>query len=245
MARPTKLTAELAEEICEYARKGLPVRRAAALVGVHRVSAQRWMRQGALEIAEAADDDGELTPQAAFAISFDAARAEYLLGLSAAWQSAIARKEPHVAKCIQVMMASQAPDEYSERRVTRTVDQTTTLAGEIRVSRFDTMTDDDLRGERSKIAARVAAGEAGAGAASWQDAAVRMPSSPVGTEDAPGPAAGKNNSTVEKPIRSVSNRKTRVGALGVDDPGLSQKISSTRARKKLALRAREQQVCRL
>ena len=56
MGRPTKLTPKVAGAICEYARKGLPLARAAVLEGVHRVSAQRWLAQGAAEIADAADD---------------------------------------------------------------------------------------------------------------------------------------------------------------------------------------------
>ena len=236
MAAKSKLTADTAEAICEYARQGLPVGRAAALVNVHRVTAQRWMREGAAEIAEAADDDDELGPRAAFAISFDAARAEYLLGLSAAWQSAIARKEPHVAKCIQVMMASQAPDEYSERRVIRTVDQTTKLEGQISVSRFDTMTTDDLNAEREKIMARRDAAQAGAGSDSWQSAAVRTPHQ--GTEeDQLERAAGENISTVENPKRSLSTRKSGRGTKGFGDHGLSEK--------NMPSRARTYQVCRL
>ena len=232
MAAQSKLTDETAEAICEFARQGLPVGRAAALVGVHRVTAQRWMREGAAEIAEAADDGDELGPRAAFALSFDAARAEFLLGLSASWQAAIKRKDANIAKAVQVRMASASPDEFSERRVIRTVDQTTTLAGEISVSRFDSMTIDDLNAERERILARRDAAQAGAGADSWQAAAVRTPHQ-VGEEDLSERAAEENNSTVEKPIRSVSNRKTRVGGLGGDDPGLSEKNISTRARSSL------------
>lgn len=229
MAAQNKLTADTAEAICEFARQGLPVGRAAALVGVHRVTAQRWMREGAAEIAEAADGDDELGPRAAFALSFDAARAEFLLGLSASWQAAIKRKDANVAKAVQVRMASASPDEFSERRVIRTVDQTTTLAGEISVSRFAAMTDDELHAERSKIAARRDAAQACAGADSWQAAAVRMPGQET-DEDQPERAAGENNSTVEKPKRSVSTRKPQSRGLGVDDGGLSQKNIPTRAR---------------
>ena len=229
MAAQNKLTADTAEAICEFARQGLPVGRAAALVGVHRVTAQRWMREGAAEIAEAADGDDELGPRAAFALSFDAARAEFLLGLSASWQAAIKRKDANVAKAVQVRMASASPDEFSERRVIRTVDQTTTLAGQISVSRFDAMTDDELHAEREKIAARRDAAQAGAAGDDWQAAAVRMPGQDK-DEDQPERAAEEKTSTVENPKRSVSTRKPGTATKGSGDGGLAQKISPTRAR---------------
>ena len=208
----------------------MPIGRAASLAGCHRVSAMRWLSLGAAEIAEAGDNADELGPRAAFAISFEEARASYLLELSEAWRAAVAAKDANTAKAVAAMLSSQSPDEFSERRAVRSIDQRTTLAGEISVSRFDTMTDDALRGEREKIAARVAAGEAGAGAASWQDAAVRLPSSPVGTEDDPDPVAGENNSTVEKRQSGSQTRKTQVGGFSVDDPADSGKNMPTRAR---------------
>ena len=227
MAAKSKLTAELAEAMCEYARQGLPVGRAAALVGIHRVTAQHWMSIGAAEIAEAGDDDDDLGPRAAFAISFDAARAEYLLGLSAAWQAAVARKDPNTPKVIATMLASVSPDEYSERRATRT--QHTTLTGDVTVGRFATMSTDDLNAARAKIVARRDAAQAGAADDCWQSAAVRMPRQ--GTdEDRHGPAAGKNNSTVGNPGSESQTRKTQSGGLGGDDPGVSQKNISSRAR---------------
>ena len=228
MARPTKLTAELAEEICEYARKGLPIRRAAALVGVHRVSAQRWMRQGALEIAEAADDDGELTPQAAFAIAFDAARAEFLLGLSTAWQAAIKRKDANVAKAVQVMMASQSPDEYSERRVVRTVDQKMALTGDIGVGRFAEMSDAELTGERQRIEARRAAAEAQPDD-DWREAVAQRPA-PAGGDIVPGPAPGEKNPEPGNPQSGSQTIKSQTRGFSGDDHALPQNISPTRAR---------------
>ena len=122
MGRPLKLNDDLAEQICGFARQGLPVGRAAALVGVHRVTAQAWLAAGAneiAEIAEAGDGDAELGPRAEFAISFEAARAEYLLGLSAAWQAAVARRDAGTATAVQNMLAVRAPDEWSDRRATR------------------------------------------------------------------------------------------------------------------------------
>ena len=119
MAPPLKLTDDVAEQMCGFARQGLPVGRAAAMCGIHRVSAMRWLSQGATEIAEAGDDDGDLGPRAAFAISFEAARAEYLLGLSAAWQAAVARRDADTATAVANMLAVRAPDEFSDRRATR------------------------------------------------------------------------------------------------------------------------------
>ena len=214
--------------MCGFARQGLPIGRAASLAGCHRASAMRWMSLGAAEIAEAGDDADELGPRAAFALDFEAARAEYLLGLATEWEAAIKRKDANTAKVIAGMLSSQSPDEYSERRAVRSVDQRTTLAGEISVSRFDSMSTDDLNREREKIMARRDAAQAGAGSDSWQ-AAVAMPRQ--GTdEDRPEPAVGENNSTPEKSKRSLSTRKPQVGGVSVDDLDVSQKNTATRAR---------------
>ena len=213
--------------MCEFARKGLPIGRAAALVGIHRVTAQSWLSQGAIEIAEAGDEDGELGPRAAFAISFEAARAEYIVALNAAWQAAIARKDPNVAKAVAVMLASVSPDEYSERRVVRSVDQRTQVSGEIGVSRFSTMSAEDLSQEREKIAARLDAQALGQDD-DWRAAAVRLPGE-VRAEDIDPATPLDENPTWEKSERSLSTRKPRSGALPGDEPGFSHKNIPSRA----------------
>ena len=230
MTRPTKLTDRVSEIICQHARAGLPLRRAAAMAGICRITAWRWETQGATEIDQVGDDgDDELGPRARFSLAFGQARAEYLAELNAAWKSAIAAKDSNRAKAIQTMLAAVSPDEFSERRATRTIDQHTTLTGDVTVGRFDSMTTDDLHAEREKILARRDAAQAGAGSDSWQAAAVRTPHQ--GTEeDQPERAAGENNSTPEKPKRSVSTIKRDRGPLAVGDDDLAQKISPTRAR---------------
>ena len=217
--RPSKLTPKVAEAICEYARKGLPLARAAVLGGCHRVTAQRWLAQGAAEIADIADD-AELSIFAEFAIDFERARAGYLLGLVTKWQVAIDEGDYNSAKAIQIMMASQSPDEYSERRATRTVDQRTTLTADVHVSRFAAMTADELASERRQIAARREATEiADADDADWRSAAVRLPSS-TGKEN---PEAGNLGS-------GSQDRKSEVGGLAGDDRGSLHDILPTRAR---------------
>ena len=208
MTRPTKLTDEVSEAICAHARMGMPLVRAAALSRINRITAWRWQSEGAAEI-DAADDDAELGPRARFALNYGEARAAYLLELSSKWKGAVDKKDANTAKVIAAMLSSQSPDEFSERRATRT--QHTTLTGDVNVGRFDSMTTDDLNTERSKIAARRDAAQAGAAGDDWRAAAVRMPS-PVGEEDIPERAAGENNSTVEKPdSESLITCKTRVG----------------------------------
>ena len=226
MTGPIKLTDAVSETICTHARAGMPLNRAAALARINRITAWRWMNEGAAEI-DAADDDVELGPRARFALNYGEARAAYLLELASAWKGAVDKKDANTAKVIAAMLSSQSPDEFSERRATRT--QHTTLTGDVTVGRFDTMSDDDLNAEREKIAARRDAAQAGAADDSWQSAAVRMPS-PVGEEDIPERAAEENISTVEKSDSGSITCKTRVGAKGVGDHGLAQKNTATRAR---------------
>ena len=229
MGRPLKLNTATAAAMVANAKLGLPIGRASALAGVHRCTAMRWLAQGAAEIDAAGDDeDGELTLRARFSIDFESARASYLLGLVTKWQERIDKQDFNTAKVVAAMMASQAPDEYSERRATRT--QHTTLTGDVTVGRFDGMTDDDLHAERSKIIARRDAAQAGAaGADSWQAAAVRMPGQDK-DEDQPERAAEEKTSTVENPKRSVSTRKPGTATKGFGDGGSPQNISPTRAR---------------
>ena len=218
MGRPTKLTAKVAEAICENARKGLPLGRAAVLVAVHRVTAQRWLAEGALEIADAADD-AELSLCAQFTIDFESARAGYLLGLATKWQECIDEGDYNTAKSVQVMMASQSPGEYSERRVTRSVDQRTTMSAEINVNRFADMTTGELATERQQIAARREATEiADADDADWRSAAVRLPKT--------GKEIPETNN-LDSGSRTV---KSDVGGLAANERGSPHDISPTRAR---------------
>ena len=228
MTKPSKLTAETAEAMCEFARQGLPAGRAAALVGVHRVTAQRWMREGAAEIAEAADDAEDLGPRAAFAISFESARAEYLLSLSAAWRAAIERKDGNVAKAIQVMMASVSPDEFSERRATRTVDQRVAMQADLTVSRFAEMSVGDLHAARQRIADRRGAAKVEDGD-DWRTAVADRPG-PAGGDIDPGPPSEEKNSVPDNPQNGSQRRKSEIGGFTGAEPGLSQNISPTRAR---------------
>ena len=218
MTGPTKLTDEVSEAICTHARAGMPLNRAAALSRINRITAWRWMNEGA----------AELGPKARFALNYGEARAAYLLELSDAWKRAIGRKDANTAKVIAGMLSSQSPDEFSERRATRHVDQHTTMSGEIGVNRFSAMSAEDLDQERTKISARIDAAQALGMDDSWQAAAVRMPSQ-VGEEDLPERAAGENNSTAQKSGSGSQTRKTQSGGLGVDDPGVSQKNSPSRA----------------
>ena len=229
MAPPSKLTPALAKEMCGYASQGLPIGRSAALVGVHRVTAMRWKREGGSEIAEAADDyDAEMGLRGQFAIDFDAARAGYLLKLTVQWQAAVDEGDHHVAKVIAAMLASQAPDEYSERRATRHVDQRTTLTGDVTVNRFASMSAEDLDAERQRIEARRAASQ-NQDDADWRAAAVRLPR-PAGDEDAPGPVPEENDHPAEKRGSGSIKRKSEIGGLPGDDQALSDNITPTRAR---------------
>ena len=230
MTGPIKLTDKVSEIICQHARAGLPLRRAAAMAGVNRITAWRWETQGATEIDQVGDDDDAvLSPRAIFSLAFGQARAAYLAELNAAWKSAIAGKDSNRAKAIQTMLAAVSPDEFSERRATRTIDQHTTMSGDVTVGRFDAMSDDDLHAEREKILARRDADKAGAGADCWQSAAVRTPHQ--GTEeDQPERAAGENNSTVKKRQSGSRNRKPGTATKGFGDHDLAEKISPTRAR---------------
>ena len=72
MTGPTKLTDEVSEAICTHARAGMPLNRAAALSRINRITAWRWMNEGA----------AELGPKARFALNYGEARAAYLLELS-------------------------------------------------------------------------------------------------------------------------------------------------------------------
>ena len=191
----------------------------------------RWMSLGAAEIADAdaGDDAGELGPRAAFALDFEAARAEYLLGLARSWQAAIKRRDSNTAKVIAGMLSSQSPDEYSERRVVRSVDQRTQVSGDVTISRFASMSTEDLAIERSKIAARLDAAQALGADDSWRAAAVRLPRQ-VLEEDIDPATPLDENPTLEKFQSGSRTRKLGGGALPLDDPGLSQENISTRAR---------------
>ena len=228
MTRATKLTDEVSEAICAHARQGMPLVRAAALSRVNRVTVWRWQSEGSAEI-DAADDDAELGLRGRFALNYGQARASYLLELSDAWKGAIKRKDANTAKQIQSMLSSQSPDEFSERRAIRSVNQTTTLQGEIGVGRFASMSAEDLAAERQRLMDRMDAAQAGAADDSWRSAAVRMPHQ--GTEeDLPERAAEENTSTVEKPDSGSQTRKSRSDPLPLDDSGVSQKNTPSRAR---------------
>ena len=170
----------------------MPLRRAAALAGVNRTTAWRWENQGAAEIDQAPDDGEELSPHARFTLAFGQARAEYLAELTAAWKAAVKRKDHHVAKVIATMLASQSPDEYSERRAARSIDQRTTLTGEIGVNnRFAEMTTDDLHAERERIAERRVAAKIADGD-DWRTAVADRPGpAEVDIDPAPAPAEKK------------------------------------------------------
>ena len=121
--------------------------------------------------------------------------------LSEQWQAAIDEGCHNTAKAIQVMMASQSPDEYSERRVTRSVDQRTTLTADVAVSRYSAMTSDELATERDLIEARREETEIDvADDADWRSAAVRLPTSP-----------GKENIEAGTPDSGSQKRKSEVG----------------------------------
>ena len=214
MPYPAKLTKALAETMSQHARQGLPIGRAASLSGIHRVTAQRWLREGAAEIDQAGDDDADLSLRATFAIDFEAARAQYLLGLTVQWQAAVKRKDANSAKVIATMLASVSPDEFSERRATRTIDQRTTLAGEVAINRYASMSVEDLAAERERIEQRRNATE---GEADWRQAAVRLP----GVRE-------KRTSELEPDSGSL-NRKSAIGGLPKDDDGPSHNNPPSRA----------------
>lgn len=119
MGKVIKLTDALTAEMCRYVLRGLPAGRAAALCGVHRITVQRWLSQGAAEIAAAGDDDSALGPRARFVIGFEGARAIYLLGLSDAWKAAVARRDAGTATAVLNMLSIRAPDEFGDRRLAR------------------------------------------------------------------------------------------------------------------------------
>ena len=228
MRKAFKLTPETAEAMCGYARQGLPAGRAAAMCGIHRVTAQRWLREGAIEISEAGDGDTALGPRAEFATSFEAARAAFLLGLATKWQECIDKQDYNTAKAIQVMLASQSPDEYSERRATRTVDQRVAMQADLTVNRFASMSADDLDAERQRIAGRIDAAQALGGDEDWRAAAVRLPRQ-EGDDDGPDPAVGKNNLLAENLHSGSQTRKTQSGALPAVRPASPENILPSRA----------------
>lgn len=77
--RPTKLTPELAEQLCGHVRDGNYLTVACDLVGVHEATVYRWLDRGE-EIDQGHDDDAELGPEdealRAFYLAFRRARAE-------------------------------------------------------------------------------------------------------------------------------------------------------------------------
>ena len=229
MTGPTKLTNAVSEIICQHARAGLPLRRAAAMAGVNRITAWRWETQGATEIDQVGDDDdAELGPRALFSLAYGQARAEYLAELNAAWKSAIAGKDSNRAKAIQIMLAAVSPDEFSVRRATRSVNQTTTLQGEIGVTRFAEMSTEDLDAERQRIAARRTAARVEDGD-DWRGAVADRPG-PAGGDIDPAPAAEEKNLSAVNPERSLSNRKSQVGGLPAVSPASPENILPSRAR---------------
>ncbi|MGW0485808.1 hypothetical protein [Nonomuraea sp. NPDC003214] len=62
IGRPTKLTAELQDELCDYLRKGNYLVTACDLVGIHESTVYRWMERGEEAAAKADDalDDDDL-----------------------------------------------------------------------------------------------------------------------------------------------------------------------------------------
>ena len=232
MGRPLLLTDELSKTVCEYAAEGMPLGRATALVGVNRTTAWRWVREGEAEIDAAGDDGGELGPRGQFALDYGSARAGYLRRLNAQWEAAIKRKDYNTAKAVQVMLASQSPDEFSERRATRSINQTTTLQGEIGVARFATMSDVELTAERERMEARRAAAKAQPDD-DWREAMVDRPGPAGGGIDDPAPVPVEKNPISAIADSGSTNRKIRAGAKGVDDYASPQNIFPTRARPSL------------
>ena len=229
MARPLKLNPAMAEAMCAHAELGLPIGRASALAGIHRCTAMRWLREGASEIdAITDDDDADLSLRGRFAIDFEAARATYLLGLATKWQERIDKQDYNTAKAIQVMLASQSPDEYSERRATRTVDQRVAMQADLTVSRYAEMSVEDLDAERSRISARRAAAQADAGD-DWQDAVVKR-HAPAGEDIDPGPPSEEKTPEPDNPQSGSQKRKSEIGGFSGDDHGSTENISPTRAR---------------
>ena len=222
MPYPAKLTKALAETMSQHARQGLPIGRAAAISGIHRVTAMRWLREGASEIDQA-EDDADLSPRAQFAITFERARAEYVLGLNVAWRKAVKGKDANLAKSVAAMLASVSPDEYSERRVVRTIDLK--VSGNLAVSRYSTMSAEDLDAERSRIEQRR---KATAGDDDWRGTAARLPGQ---CSDDAGPE--RKNPTVEIVDSGSINRKSQITPLPADDGGSSGNISPSRTRASL------------
>ena len=205
----------------------MPLNRAAALAGVNRITAWRWQTEGAAEI-DAGDDDDELGMLARFSLDYGAARAAYLLELSEAWKEAVVRKDGNVAKAIQTMMAAISPDEFSERRATRSINQTTTLAGEIGVSRFGSMSAEELTAEREMIQARHDAA-APLPADDWRSAVVQLPGPAGGDSETPAPSE-KKTPVPGKPESGSRTRKSGNGALPARNQDFPRNISPTRAR---------------
>ncbi|WIG98349.1 transposase family protein [Myxococcus sp. SDU36] len=102
MARPTKLTPELQQQICEHLRSGLFRRAAAGLVGVDEQTVSRWFHRGASEARGLYRE---------FFVAVDRAEAEFMQGATETLQAAATTNPKHV----QWLLSRRFPELYGRR----------------------------------------------------------------------------------------------------------------------------------
>ncbi|TQF12489.1 hypothetical protein FJV41_28820 [Myxococcus llanfairpwllgwyngyllgogerychwyrndrobwllllantysiliogogogochensis] len=102
MARPTKLTPELQQQICDHLRSGLFRRAAAGLVGVDEQTLSRWFHRGASEPRGLYRE---------FFVAVNRAEAEFMQGATETLQAAATTNPKHV----QWLLSRRFPELYGRR----------------------------------------------------------------------------------------------------------------------------------
>jgi hypothetical protein len=102
VARPTKLTAEVQQQICEHLKAGLFRRAAAGLVGVDEQTVSRWYHRGASE---------QRGLYREFYVAVNRAEAEFMQGATETLQAAATTNPKHV----QWLLSRRFPELYGRR----------------------------------------------------------------------------------------------------------------------------------
>jgi hypothetical protein len=102
MARPTKLTPELRDTVCEHLKSGLFRRAAAGLVGIDEHTLSRWYHRGASE---------QRGLYREFYVAVNRAEAEFMQGATETLQAASTTNPRHV----QWLLSRRFPELYGRR----------------------------------------------------------------------------------------------------------------------------------
>jgi hypothetical protein len=106
MARPTKLTPEIQDEICQAVEVGLRADEAGPLVGVGAATVREWLARG-----RGTDPARPATPlYAAFAAAVEVSEAKLKQAVTAHWR----RQMPESWQACRDFMARRFPDEWGE-----------------------------------------------------------------------------------------------------------------------------------